>query len=285
MTPKKRILAVVLTLALGMGVWTLAFTYQTASFADGDVLSASQLNTLLNDNFQAASDAVDAVDAAKVDRAGDTMSGRLNVDAAATSSGTGDPTTTFRVDNTGSDGSAAVFHADNGSDNGVVSIKQDGAGPALSLKSNGGGPLIVGAGELVVSFAVDADGSIRIGDMGTDGTGDPTLHLDATDGTITNAVGSGLPLAFGTVTSGGSVEAGSTSNWTVTQEAGPIYRIAIDGASYLYSDYATTVTPIGSAARTATAGSQGGDLLVRIFDENGNQVAEDFTFVTYEPGS
>lgn len=285
MTPKKRILSVVLTLALGLGVWTLAFTYQTADFAEGDVLSASELNTLLNDNFQAASDAVDDLDAAKVDRDGDAMTGRLDISAVAQTSGdTGDPTTVFRVENTASDGSAAVFEGASDGNVGVVSVKQNGAAPALSLKANGGGPLIAAGDAVGLTFAVDADGSIRVGDMGAGGTDAPTLHLDAAAGTVTNDVGSGLPLAFGQVASDGSLRTGaSTTNVTASQEAGPHYRISIDGESYSYDDYVTTVTPVGSVAYAET-GSVSGDLLVFLYDESGAEVAADFNFVTYKPG-
>lgn len=254
MIPKKRLLTVALILAMGLGVWTLAFTFQSATFADGDVLSAAALNSLLNDNFQAASDAVDE----KVDRAGDTVTGPLVVDADATASA---DSTVFSVQNSAATGLAAVFNGT--SDDATVGILQEGDGPALALKTSGTGPLIAAPG-----FVVQADGNVEIA------------------GNVTNGVGSGLPLAFGYVQAGGTLDAdGSTSNVSATYNAGLTrYEISIDGESYFHGDYATVVTPIGSAPRFASTGSVGGDLTVYISDSTGTAVQSAFTFAVFKPG-
>lgn len=255
MIPKKRLVTVILTLALGLGVWTLAFTFQSATFADGDVLSASELNSLLNDNFQGASDAVDE----KVDRAGDTVTGPFVVDADATTS---PDSTAFAVANSAATGLAALFQGT--SDSATVGILQEGDGPVLALKTTGTGPLISAPG-----FVVEADGNVAIG------------------GTITNGVGSSLAIAFGHVQAGGTLDVdGTTSNVSVTYNAGLTrYEISIDGESYLSGNYATVVTPIGSAPRFASTGSVGGDLLVYISDSGGTAVQNAFTFVVFKPGS
>lgn len=253
MTPSKRLLAVVLTFALGLGVWTLAFTFQSATFADGDVLSATELNALLNDNFQAASDAVDT----KVDLAGDAMTGPLAVEADATTSA---DSVVFHAENTAATGTTGLFGAT--SDDTAVAILQEGAGPVLTLKTTGTGPLIAASG-----FLVTADGNVEIA------------------GNITNSVGSGLPVAFGRVTAAGDVAPNaSTTNWSVTQEAGPRYRISIDDEAYIIHDYVTTVTPAGGTARIATTDSLSGDLLVYVFDSAGAQIANSFAFTTFKPG-
>lgn len=254
MTSNKRLLTVVLTLALGLGVWTLAFTFQSATFADGDVLSANELNALLNDNFQAASDAVDE----KVDRAGDAMTGPLDIAADATTS---DDSTAFRVENTAATGTAAVFAAN--SSESAVGILQEGDGPVLTLKTSGTGPLIVGN-----NLLVDADGNIEIA------------------GNITNGVDSALPVAFGYVNADGTLSVdGSTSNVSVSLDAGgPRYLITIDGQAYSAPQYAAVISPIGTGARFASSGWVGGDLTVYIRDSGGTQVQNAFTFAVFKPG-
>lgn len=286
MKARKRLLTIVLTAALGLGVWTLAISFTAASFGEGDTLSAAELNTLLNDNFNAA----EAEFANKLDKAGGTITGRTNIDGPASSAGTGDVSTVFRVNNSSAtQGSAAVFQSNNNSTSGAVSIKQQGTGPALSLKSTGGGPLIAG-GSGIVSFIVEDNGSIKIGDMGAGGTDAPTLHLNAVDGTITNNVGSGLPLAFGSVDPSGTKLTG-TSNWTITTApAGTPYYIKLDGEGYNQADYVTIATTRGSNnARSITSSMIGsgasGELALSPRDAAGNRVSDGFFFVIYKPGN
>lgn len=298
MKARKRLLTVALTAALGLGVWTLAISFTTASFGDGDILSAAQLNDLLNDNFAAVDTEFAAVNTViadlgndKFNKAGGTITGRTDISAAASSSGSGDVSTVFRVNNSSAtEGSAAVFQSSNSSPNGAVSIKQQGAGPALTLKSNGGGPLISGAGSLLVTFIVEDNGSIKIGDMGANGSGDPTLHLNAVDGTITNNVGSGLPLAFGSVDSDGN-KLGGTSNWVVSRHvSGTTYYIKLDGEGYNQDDYVAVATTRGSNnARSITSSMIGsgasGELALSPRNAAGERVSDGFFFVIYKPGS
>ena len=271
---KNRVRTLVMTLALGLGVWTLAFTYQDADFQEGDVLSAAELNNLLNDNFDAAATAVgdldarvdtaendiDALESAmddKIDRGGDALTGQytLRGDAADVSGEGQDAVFYVANERTGSDtGVAALFSGNSGDDDGVVSIKNAGDGPVLTLKS-GGGPLIAGASGGEVTFAVNADG------------------------TVTNAVGSGLPLAFGGVATDGSIRSG-TDNWEVTA-SGNEYRISIDDESYHLADYTTVVTPNTTGVVSARTSSVSGDLLVQLFDADGTQTTGAFHFVTY----
>jgi hypothetical protein len=276
MTPSKRLLTIVLTLALGFGVWTLAVTFQTADFASGDVLSASELNTLLNDNFDEAANAIDG----KLDTTGGTITGRTDIEAEAES---GDlESTVFHVENTADDGTAAIFRSNNGSNLGAVSIKQEGGGPALSIKALGGGPLLTGADSGVVRFLVENDGTIKIGNLG-DGTDAPNLTLDASDGTITNAVGSGLPLAFGYVTTDGTKQSG-TDNFSVARD-GEDFRITIDGVSYQREGFATVAQGVSPDRYHTRVGANGGDLIVSTIDHDETKDAGAFYFVTYQDGN
>ena len=63
MNRPKSLLTTVLVLALGLGVWTLAVTFTPANFEDGEVVSASELNDVINSNFDAAKEAIDGLDA------------------------------------------------------------------------------------------------------------------------------------------------------------------------------------------------------------------------------
>lgn len=265
----KRLLIASLTLALGLGVWAGSFSYQAATFADGDVLSAAALNALLNDNFQAAADALET----RVARSGDTMSGPLVIDAPAASSN-GSAVATLGATNTGGNGFAAFFQSsDAANTDPTTAIVNAGSGPALFIKATGGGPLI-SANDV---FVVANDGSIRLGT-----SGNPALVLDATAGTITNAVGAGLPIAYGRVTPGGAKSHG-TSNWTSTYNAvSQRYEITIDGVNFSHTLRNTaTITPGGSSRRYVGLDSAGGSMLVFIHDASGNPTQNSFTFIVY----
>ena len=271
MQPQKRVLTVVLALALGLGVWAASFSYQAATFADGEILSAAALNDLLNDNFQAASDAVDE----RVHKDGDTMSGPLVITADAIPLSQGALATTLGAVNPHDEGYAAMFqatHEDN--DAAAVGILNAGGGPALLIKSTGAGPLINANGV----FEVLNTGSIRLG-----GSTNAKLVLDAEDGTITNAVGSGLPLAFGRVASNGSKSHG-TDNWTSSyNNVAERYEITIDGVPFSHTArHAATITTGGSTPRFTGLDTVGGDMLVFIRNSAGDLTQSSFTFVVYE---
>lgn len=257
MKPSRRVPALVFTVALALGVWGLAFTFTPASFSDGDVLSAAALNALLNGNFQAASDAV----AGKVDLAGDSMTGPLTISSAS-----GVP---FVVEHTGSSGYAALFGNTASNTSPAVAIKNFGTGSALSVASVAGAPLF----------------------EGRRGVADPTTITINADGTIENAVGSGLPLAYGNVTTAGTrVAAGSTTNFEVSKAGTGEYRIRIAGVS-LSNVGATSVVSVrsGSSPRFATLDSMvdSGDivLVVRTFSVAGVLTDTPFGFVIFKPGS
>jgi hypothetical protein len=257
MKPPRRILVLVLTAAMGLGIWGLAFTYTPAAFSDGDVLSAAALNALLNDNFQAASEAV----VGKVGRAGDTMTGPLGI-ATATSGGV----STFSVENTGTSGYAALFQNTAANTAPTVGIKNLGTGPGLWVLSDNGGNFFEGhTGSLSPAIAIKANGSIE------------------------NAVRSGLPLAYGRVAAAGTrVDGASTSNWTVTTDTdsgGLRYRISIAGVSINASQYSVTLGVGASSPRFATYSSVSGDLLVYLHDAAGNRVSDaPFSFAVFRPG-
>jgi len=259
MKKHRRIRVLVLTLALGLGVWGAALTYTTASFSDGDVLSAAALNTLLNDNF----DAVGAELATKFDKAGGAIEGSMLV-AAETE----------------------VFGG-----LGALTVKQEGTGPALSVKAEGSGILIGAANASGTRFVVENDGSIKIGALGGSPlTASGSVRIDATEGTVTNDVGSGLPLAFGRVSSACNVVA-SVSTENVVASAvnsggfGMVCVIEIDGESA--NSYVLNVTPHGALeVLTPVLGSNGpSETFVTFVDTDDSFSRHDFTFVAYKKGS
>jgi len=277
----RRIRVIVLSIALGLSVWGAAFTFTTASFSEGDVLSAEALNTLLNSNFQAAASATDE----KLDLSGGTIDGTLRVNGDAPfENGTG----ALFVSLTDDAGSAGVFRGNTDSGNGVVTIKQGGAAPVLTLKALGSGQIIGGANGTAVRFVVENDGSISIGNLGSDGTSDPTLRLDAEAGTVTNAVGSGLPVAFGFIRSDCDVvEDMSTSNLSAAEALAPnpagSCNIVIDGGDN-HTDYTIIVTPDGAVeALTPSIGFDGTDAINIVFlDDNDVYTAKPFHFVAFK---
>lgn len=295
---------IALSAALGFGVWSLAVTFNAASFSDGDVLSAADLNSLLNNNFDAAETAInelesdvgtldatvsrlesmaDALQNDKLDTSGGTITGRTNVSGAAISTGSGDTETLLSVRNTGETGAAAAFYSSNDSNAGAVTMKQAGTGPVLSLKAAGGGPLISGVSQLAVTLVVDDTGTIRIGDMGSDGSENPTITLNAETGRITNNVGSGIPVAFGYVTIGGSTSS-TTSNMSATRTGTGVYDITLDGHNFSYAGYAVNATPIRTNPTIATIDRDGNKLRVRFFDPSGSPVNSPFHVVVHKVG-
>jgi len=73
------LLTAALILVLGFAVWTLAVGFTSASFKDGDVLSAAELNTIINDNFAAAQAALADLEAKKFDRSGGVIDGSVEI--------------------------------------------------------------------------------------------------------------------------------------------------------------------------------------------------------------
>jgi len=91
-----------------------------------------------------------------------------------------------------------------------------------------------------------------------------------------------VPICYGNVTSGGSINPSSTSNFTVTRAGTGDYRITITGESYAFQNYVTIVTPAATAARITATDSVGGTLIVRIWDAAGAATDSYFHFVVYK---
>lgn len=109
------------------------------------------------------------------------------------------------------------------------------------------------------------------------------------DGDALRTYGSSLsrmhPIAYGCVSSSGSINSG-TGNFSVTHSIGTgAYTIGISGETYSFIQYSTIVTPVGLSATIPMTFSSSGSLQVRLFNISGAGVDQDFDFVVYKPGS
>lgn len=81
---RRNLLTVALTAALGFGVWTAAVTFADFVFKDGDTLSASEFNDLLNSNFAEVEAAINTIES----RLSDAEARLGSLDAAVSSAET-----------------------------------------------------------------------------------------------------------------------------------------------------------------------------------------------------
>lgn len=94
-------------------------------------------------------------------------------------------------------------------------------------------------------------------------------------------IGSGAPLAFGTLWFDGSKQSG-TPNWNASfNPTYSRYEITISGQNYYYLDYTTAVTPAGDT-RFCKSSSLSGNLLVYCYDADGKPATARIGFVTYK---
>jgi len=90
-----------------------------------------------------------------------------------------------------------------------------------------------------------------------------------------------LPIAFGNIASGGTINSGST-NFAVTRTAAGSYTIDITNHSYLFSAYSTVITVVGSVPLVALSNSGSGNLVVRLYNLSGVLTDGIFHFVVYK---
>ena len=155
----------------------------------------------------------------------------------------------------------------------------------------------VEGGIKIANTECQTEGSIRFNGMDfegylagewqslTNGTPGPQGDTGATGPTgATGATGvQGPPgtaaLAYGVINSNAKVINGSQNfscTWNTTQNW---YEIDIAGEKYFYADYVTAGTPLGYAASIATS-SVSGNLIVMIYDTDGNRIQGFFSFQT-----
>ncbi len=93
------------------------------------------------------------------------------------------------------------------------------------------------------------------------------------------------PLAYGSVSSAGSVSAG-TANLSASWDAGNLqYVVSVDGESMAFSTHTVSITVVDSfEPRVATFVANGGNLWVKIWDLNSGYVAvqDNFSIVIYD---
>ena len=90
-----------------------------------------------------------------------------------------------------------------------------------------------------------------------------------------------VPIAYGNISSG-VINSGS-GNFSVAQVSTGVYTISITGESFLYSQYASIVTPVNAGVPIiAATGSGAGLLQIRLYNTAGANVDGIFSFVVYK---
>jgi hypothetical protein len=111
------------------------------------------------------------------------------------------------------------------------------------------------------------------------------VAITPTGNTITiSAQPTGVPIAFATINSSGSVVNGTSNvsgSWDTSYSR---YLITIAGQDYFWTSYVTVVTPF-SGPLTWETGSIGGKLIVEFYNVSGSKVQapNGFQFVTFKP--
>lgn len=169
------------------------------------------------------------------------------------------------------------LHAFNGTNASTLYLNDYGGDVRVGLKghvyiASQGGGVEVGAGGL------DVNGS-KITEVA-----DPTADTDAANkGYVDSYQHPMLPIAFATVNAAGAVLSGTPNvscAWNATDLQ---YEITIAGESYVYSKYATMVTPLSSTAYRFMAASVNNKLVVKLFNSTGTGMQAIFSFVTFKP--
>ena len=129
----------------------------------------------------------------------------------------------------------------------------------------------VGIGTITPTEKLDV-----VGNMNASGDINVTGKVNRTSTGAANMV----PICYGMVFLG-SPSSGS-GNFTVNNSASGVFNITIAGETYNYTTYTATVNACTSTPLTAVTFSSAGNLVIRIFDINGNPVNSAFSFVVYK---
>lgn len=114
-------------------------------------------------------------------------------------------------------------------------------------------------------------------------TGDVRISGDVTKQYAFGSYDLAAPIAYGYISSSGTVASGTPNFSCVWNSSTQVYEIQIDDESYFFNDYVTVVT-VNAANVQARVSSSGGRMLVyleRISDQT--RTTGNFQFVTYKP--
>ncbi len=161
----------------------------------------------------------------------------------------------------------------------------------VSLTASGGNWTLSGSniyrntGNVGIGVVAPAEKLDIVGNLKLSGT--------ANVGTEVNRTAQGtadlIPIAYGVVSSTGTITNAGTGNWSVTSSSTGIYDITITSETYISDNYMTQITPRylntstgANYVRAASFGDNGGKLRIHIKDGVGTFSNTTFHFIVYK---
>ncbi|MEM6264743.1 MAG: hypothetical protein AAGI38_19680 [Bacteroidota bacterium] len=125
-------------------------------------------------------------------------------------------------------------------------------------------------------------GTIPVARVNGDGSAE-FKSIEFEDGTV-QTTAAPTTVAFGTISSGGTIYNSNSGNFTVTWNSGSSrYEITITGENYFFQNYTAMVTPVSSSIRSHYSSSVSGKLLVYLRDSSGSLSQGIFQFSVIKP--
>jgi hypothetical protein len=110
-------------------------------------------------------------------------------------------------------------------------------------------------------------------------SGNDTCELNRTYTGAANLI----PLAYGNISSSGTINSGSTGNFSCSNTSAGTYSFSINGQNYNNSGFVTVITMNGTSLGFARTNSSLGKLLIYTYNTSGVLTNCDFQFVIYKP--
>ena len=188
----------------------------------------------------------------------------------------------------------------------IFSVENNGLGDAMGAWASGGGcglsvasgsTLLTQAGTAVCATSDIPGGYALFGNAVPESTGGRFVRLDiyADMASPTGAMRTNgylwkdytqtkravaVPIAYGSVSAGGSV-AGGTGNFSVVRSGTGQFDVTVSGETYSDTNYVVTVTPVSTSDRHACVTDQGVAFRVSMFNQAGVLTDNQFQFTVW----